>query len=157
MRKEHISTANYAAVIADLRTKRDEIDRTIAMLEAMMPRRAAAPSAPPVQPEAPGASESQPTVKATGNNGIGEACANIVRTHAGRELSTRDVTDLLITSGFEINTANPVNNVWSALNQRAKTAKDIERVGKKWRYAGRPEKVSLPAETAHMNGAANQV
>ena len=35
MQNEQISTANYAAVIADLRAKRDELDRTIRMLEAM--------------------------------------------------------------------------------------------------------------------------
>jgi hypothetical protein len=41
MRDEHISTEHYAAVIADLRAKRDELDRTIANLEAMqaMPKR----------------------------------------------------------------------------------------------------------------------
>ncbi|CCB64455.1 conserved protein of unknown function [Hyphomicrobium sp. MC1] len=44
MGTESISTANYAAVIADLRAKRDELDRTINMLEAMA--QVSSPAAP---------------------------------------------------------------------------------------------------------------
>ena len=151
MRDEHISTANYAAVIADLRAKRDEIERTIAILEAMagvapvVGRRAH----PPAEAVAPVASR---TATVSLNNGIGEACARIVRENAGAALSTREVTDRLIASGFRINAENPINNVWSALNHRVKVTGDIEQVDKRWRYVGGAEKAATP-EGARMNGA----
>jgi hypothetical protein len=55
-------------------------------------------------------------------------------------LSTRQVTDLLLGSGFRLETKNPTNNVHSALNHRSKVSGDVERVGSNWRYIGESEK-----------------
>jgi hypothetical protein len=144
MSTETISTANYAAVIADLRAKRAELDRTISMLEAManLPRSSQSVmlthtrtsdvlSGPII-----GISTSDHVVSGTGgNNGIGEAVANILKANPGRALSTREVTDLLLQSGFPQQTENPINNVWSALSHRSKVKKDVIREGKNWRFA----------------------
>ncbi|AGK57302.1 hypothetical protein HYPDE_28113 [Hyphomicrobium denitrificans 1NES1] len=159
MSTDSMSTANYAAVIADLRAKRDELERTISMLEAMAqlaPSGTAAVSQP-VRPvfvmdataDAPlGHFVSPP---ATGNTGIGDAVARILKDNQGRALSTREVTDLLLRSGFPQTTENPVNNVWSALSHRMKTKGDVAREGKNWRFA-RLEKAPQANSLQNMNG-----
>jgi hypothetical protein len=167
MRDEHVSTTNvittvttadYAAVIADLRAKRDEISRTIAMLEAMsqMPSDNRGPASEAHRPISPPptyrpAEPKAPQPNASGNNGIGDACARIVLAQDG-ELTTRQVMEQLIASGFELDDRkNPANNVWSALSHRVKVAGDIEKVGKNWR-AVRPSKGAQETVTP-MNGA----
>lgn len=141
MGNAQLSTANYSVVIADLRAKRDELDRTIALLEAMAGIAApvkAEEVAPPVRPAPPAPPKTSAPVpersketSSTPSVGIGEVCAKILR-EAREPLSTRDVTDRVLASGFEINTANPINNVWSALSHRMKVTKDITKSGRNW-------------------------
>lgn len=151
MRDEHISTANYAAVIADLRAKRDEIDRVIAALEGMILNRQVVLTAKRSEVPATVTSFEPKLPNGSGNNGIGEACARIV-IESGGELTTRQVADRLIASGFQLDDRkNPINNVWSALSNRTKVAGDIEKVGKNWRPSARPYKGHQ--EAAHLNGA----
>lgn len=166
MPSESISTANYLAVIEDLCAKRAELDRTIAMLRALAgivdtsaSATVAAPRdsvpkpdtvvvvAPVVQPK---------TIhNASGNTGIGDACARILRDHdAAGPLSTRQVLDLLVRSGFELNATNPINNVWSALDNRTKAKKDIRKIGRNWRYVGSEKPISTETVAAIPNGLA---
>jgi hypothetical protein len=156
---ESLSTANYAAVINDLRAKRDDIDRTIAMLEARVLEidPLARATARPVSSQQPLVAARQRTRPMPhGATGIGEACAKVLKDHEGSTLTTREVFDLVQQSGFVVNTANPMNNVWSALKHRTKSARDVQRVGKNWRYALRREKpASAPTEVAHVNGYDN--
>ncbi|ADJ25009.1 hypothetical protein Hden_3214 [Hyphomicrobium denitrificans ATCC 51888] len=165
MGSESISTASSAAVLADLRARRDELDRIIKGLEGIYgpvsvptpPAHLKQNTAPPTvasreiaktAPLAPALIATTPQARtATGNNGIGEACAKIVERHANKQgLSTRQVTDLLLESGFVLNTKNPTANVWSALDHRCKISGDVEKVGRNWR---KPEAVS----PAQVNGA----
>jgi len=154
MSTETISTANYAAVIADLRAKRAELDKTISMLEAManLPKPSQGMTltharTSDIFSSSPITGISDPAHSASGtgsNNGIGEAVAAILKAHQGRALSTREVTDLLLKSGFPQQTENPINNVWSALSHRSKVKKDVIREGKNWRFA-RIEKSASPS------------
>jgi hypothetical protein len=157
MATDSLSTANYLAVINDLRAKRDELDRTIAMLETMANVGSSSQTSELSPPRASSTPrlEFRPTTAGTNNNGIGESCANILREHGQhRPLTTRQVTDLLVQSGFEFKTANPVNNVWSALANRSKTKRDVEKVGTGcWRYI-RVGKGAMQAEGPIANGAA---
>ncbi len=150
---DSVSTANYDAVIADLTAKRDEFDRTISMLKALSPQERAA-SERPIQPAANVENErKEPISSNTGtNNGIGDACARILHTHAGEGLSTRQVTDLLLKSGFPIHSKTPMNNVWGALDHRSKTAKDIEKVGRQWRRVSKGNAKDGASRNAQMNG-----
>ncbi len=146
MPSENISTANYAAVVADLRTKRDELDRVISLLEAMAQinpasQETAAPKATVAASPQTTPSVSSPHADIKRSNvvgtGIGEKCMTILRDHGnGQPMSTRQVTDILLQSGFELNTKSPPNNVWSALSHRAKVSRDVERAGNKWVYIG---------------------
>ncbi len=156
MTDSHVSTANYSAVIADLRIKRAELDRTIAMLEAMANLGTVVQS----EPKAPmpvrevvrfpiaAAIEVVPAPSG-GNTGIGEACVQILM-DVGSALSTREITDMLGKTGFPLTMANPSNNVWSALNHRAKIRGDVVREGRNWRYFRGQEK---SPETPVLNGA----
>lgn len=145
MTDSHVSTANYAAVIADLRAKRDELNRTIAMLEAM-----ANLNSSPARAEAPKAHDPVPSSLPQGlgqgqkgaNTGIGEACAQILREH-GDSMSTREVTTALAEQGFSLTMANPTNNVWSALSHRSRTKGDVARDNGRWYYTGQTRKSSL--------------
>lgn len=146
MPSESLSTANYAAVIKDLRAKRDELNRTIAMLEAMA-------NIPATQAQAP-AVQRQPAIAT--NTGIGDACAKILE-HARGTMTTNEVFAALTANGFEFNTQNPVNNVWSALNHRTKVAGDVRKAGRgRWRYvAPTMEKPATPQfEMPQQNGLA---
>jgi hypothetical protein len=148
MPSDSLSTANYAAVIKDLRAKRDELDRTIKMLEAMA-------SIPANQPqEAPASRPPRERMPATtANTGIGDACARILEKAGGMPLSTREVYATLIKEGFEFNSDNPVNNVFSALSHRTK-AGDIEKAGRgRWRYSAPIEKQATH-QSPHQNGLA---
>lgn len=164
MPSESLSTANYTAVINDLREKRAEIDRrgaeidrAIALLETMVCGEAADIGplrAPLVQEDQSVPGDAPDDDKAASpllaaNIGLGEACLHVLRETKG-SLSTREVTTTLEQSGYQFGTKNPVNNVWSSLNYRAKQARDVVRIGKLWRYAPRGEKD--PRSDAEMNG-----
>lgn len=153
MTRESLSTANYAAVIKDLRSKRDEIDRAIATLEAMAPEsEVEKPNPVPSSPQ----HDTIPAVirKVHGATGIGDACASFLEANTNRLFSTREVLDALVDQGFSFATVNPMNNVWAALGHRWKSVGDVERRGKKWRH--RREKAPI-SEPAHMNGADHQI
>src|SRR5436190_23430785 len=93
------STAYYAAVIKDLRAKRDELDRLIVGLEKMISRTSPAS----MSPYAPPAASPSPT-------GIGEACVHVLR-RATAPMTTREVMEGVLADGFQINSDNPVNNI----------------------------------------------
>lgn len=124
MSHANLST-DYATVIADLRAKRDELDRTISMLETM-----AALSAPSQQRAT--SRTPSPQDEAAGS-GIGDACVQILK-QSNESLTTREVTERLLASGFPLQAPAPEKNVWSALDNRAKGKSDVEKVGKHWRY-----------------------
>ena len=178
MSEAHLSTANYSAVIADLRAKRDELDRAIELLEKVAAiqvslardagsvpvRRFRLPSPTVSRPSEPPAQSSKgntpipaPSPKAmpTPSVGIGEVCVKVLR-EAGKPLSTREVTDAVLATGFQINTANPVNNVWSALSHRMKaTRPDISRNGRDWVYSADYTEAELQTlgSDLEMNGS----
>jgi hypothetical protein len=143
MAHESPSTANYAAVIKDLRAKRDELDRAIAILESLSLLPVTETARVAVHVPAPSMRRpslvdyaraiEESSAHASGNNGIGEACVRVL-SEAGIALTTREVTERLGRSGFKFNTKNPVNNVWSALSNRSKTKKDIRRIGEGWLF-----------------------
>src|SRR5690242_9247613 len=157
---DSLSTANYSAVIKDLRAKRAEIDRAIALLETIAPAdadsaRGEPANAQPVEPavmggEEPIRSAKKPRRAPPAVNGLGEACVRILR-EAKRSLSTREVTTLVEQSGFQLSTKNPINNVWSALNYLAKLDREVARNGKLWRFVPTFEKGATTA-SAEMNG-----
>ena len=141
MRNDQISTESYATVIADLRAKRDELDRTIRMLEAMVQLESPSPTQTisPRPEKAADVARPRPA-KRRGppprSNGLGERCMRILRERSAETFSTRQVTDLVLEFGFRLETVNPTNNVFSALSHRAKVSGDVERVGSNWSYVG---------------------
>jgi hypothetical protein len=149
MGSDQVSTANYAAVIDDLRAKREELDRTISLLEAMSKVAAPQSSNQEIKKkiEEPAQSETETGDQSllepgtiSRSHGIGERCAAILRDQgAGKSLSTREVTDALFATGFNISAKNPTNNVWSALNHRSKVVGDVRREGNNWAYVRRPD------------------
>jgi hypothetical protein len=166
------STANYAAVILDLKAKRDELNRAISVLEAMtsQPPQEGRVAVGDLEPDSTRLTVAKAREVAEARSrrakeliptplpslGIGDACVHILRTRDGALLSTRQVTNLLLGGGFELNVLNPINNVWSALAHRARTKGDVERIGRNWRYAD-PEKPqasdAVEVERPHLNGA----
>jgi hypothetical protein len=159
MHSEQISTESYANVIADLEAKRDELDRIIRTLKAMSQLEPpATPTIVSTKPE-----KMLPISRPSGRRrvsrshysaGLGEECVRILRdcVQTGAAISTRQVTDLLLESGFELKTANPTNNVFSSLNHRAKVSGDVERVGSNWRFVS-PTKGAAPEDAQQMNGS----
>jgi hypothetical protein len=163
MSESHLSTANYAAVIADLRAKRDELDRTIAMLEAMVklsqPTQADNASRQPSDDSRKQSAQTlaqNPPTRASRrvgaiNTGIGDAVAQVLMEQS-RPLTTREVTDALAKTGFPLNMANPLNNVWSALDHRSKIRGDVIREGKAWRWNRPQDKGGLTTSLSSLNG-----
>jgi hypothetical protein len=137
MPSESLSTANYAAVIKDLRAKRDDLDRTIKMLEVM----AGIPANQPQEVAPPVIKRERLT---TASMGLGDACARVLEMARGMALNTREVYAALMKDGFEFSSDNPINNVFSALNHRTK-AGDVEKAGRgRWRYAEKQATHQLP-------------
>lgn len=138
MGSDSLSTANYAAVVADLRAKRDEIDRTIAFLEALggvsklvakvEDKVAVAPRPPTNQ-----AAHETPIQQLA----MGDASIAVLRAMS-RPLTSREIMESLQRRGYDFkNAANPVNNVNSALAHRAKVRGDVARHGTRyWSLVG---------------------
>lgn len=157
MPRESLSTANYAAVIKDLRAQRDEIDRTIAMLEKRARDIESGRSEPTLLVREDHPQRSPPKHRSrtvNGATGMGDACARFLEENEGKLFSTRDVLEALEERGFSFSTVNPMNNVWAALSHRWKSVGDVERRGKNWRF--RREKAASP-EPAQINGAEQHI
>lgn len=151
MRNDSLSTANYVAVINDLRCKRDEIDRLIHSLEAFI----AEPSAPPPTKNYMPISSPESVIRdanemrlATMN--IGEACVWVLE-HSDSPLTIREIAGKLTSAGFKINSADPIKNVSAALYHRKNTKKDVTKVGKGWQMVRGAEKAQPHAP---LNGMA---
>jgi hypothetical protein len=126
MSNDALSTANYAAVINDLLAKREEIDRTIALLRALgkasVPDEAPAPTRKlKLPPELVGVE-------------TGEASACMLRERAV-PMTNREIVDELTALGYK--KAKKTDNVNSALRYRADHEKDVVREGKYWRHVGK--------------------
>ena len=154
MPNDPISPAHTAAIIKDLRAKRDELDRAIAVLEAMYPAPAAEAAAE--QPATAAAERMTPSPLAApkpvfnwGSAGIGDACVMVLKAYEGRTLATREVKDILLREGFDLKSSNPLNSVWNALDNRCKVKRDIHKTEGGWRYGPPGEKPqALSAETS---------
>ena len=148
MPTESLSTADYAAVINDLRAKCAEIQRTIAFLEALSGVRAApAPSVPQEQ--------QRPSVTVAASPGLAglgqaDACVWLLR-KTGKPMTTREIADGLAAAGFKTLSTEPVNNVSAAMHHRSKRKGDVARDGKHWRLVtGKPANGEAMAT---LNGA----
>lgn len=114
----------YAIVIADLRAKRDELDRTIAMLEAM------SGGAVPHQ-----AKRVDPMSKAEADSGPGAYLGMSIADAARKLLASRrqpmnnaDIYAALTAGGLAMNSAEPLNTIGSVLTRRFHQVGDIVRV-----------------------------
>lgn len=135
----------YEVVLADLRAKRDEIDKLILSLEAFRPAPTIAlgtpaPTTPPPAPPVPmgrlfGAS-------------ILDASAAVIR-DKGAPMSNGDIAEAIQAGGLVMNSAEPANTVSSVLHRAWESGSDVVRVGrgmwglKEW-YPGRDMSKPLP-------------
>ena len=123
---------HYAAVIADLETKRAEIDRMIESLRAFAGVTATKglPIPAPVDRNFSITAYDNPTSKGS-FEGMGIADAAIeARRRKGSPAGNADIVELLTDGGVQIKSDQPLNVVGSILNRRYKDTGDIKRVGR---------------------------
>ncbi|WP_298215953.1 winged helix-turn-helix domain-containing protein [Acidocella sp.] len=127
----------YAAVLADLMRRRDEIDNAIRVIEAV--RGDGAGNAVTAAPEQP-ASESNQNGQFIGMS-IAEAAKLLLR-NKRKTLSSAEIVEGLIAGGLALTSAEPSNVIGSILTRRFYGPGDIVRVSrgqwglKEW-YPGR--------------------
>jgi HB1, ASXL, restriction endonuclease HTH domain len=132
MSKESQIVDPYEAVIADLESKRDQLNQTIQMLRAAQGLATvagvaapAAPTPPPSTTEGPGAFLGMT---------VADAAVRLLGLRK-TPLSNPEIVQAIRAGGVILNSAEPVNVVGSILNRRASTQGDIVRVGKTWGLA----------------------
>lgn len=141
----------YAAVIEDLRAKRDKIDQIIADLVELeakstnVPTKSATPL-PKVKPP-----------KEVAGMLPGDACVWLLR-EKGVPMTNREISDGLSAIGYK--KIKATDNVNSALRHRQANKHDVVRDGKTWRYVEILRSTSESAVAAveqYVNGNARHV
>jgi hypothetical protein len=152
MPSESLSTANYAAVIRDLRAKRDELDRAIAFLESVSGLAAVAPVSPTTQQSAVPEQTAAMARPELAGLSQADACIWLLR-KTGFPMTTRQIAEGLADAGYKTNATDPINNVSACLHHRSKGKADVVRDGKVWRLAEDKEP-RLPSKApTSLNGA----
>jgi hypothetical protein len=121
---------HYAAVLADLRAKRDEIDRAIKMIEGLASGGAVTVGIPGIQGNGMAAEEPGSFLGMT----IADAAAKLLAIRK-KALSNSDIVDAIRAGGVVLNSAQPINTVGTVLRRRQRDEGDIVRVGKMWGLA----------------------
>lgn len=140
MPSESATSDIYAAVLADLKAKRAQLDTTIATLEAIVGGALLPGIAPP-----PASAESQQPV----SEGPGWLLGMTIPEAAKKLLASRrqpmrnpDIAAAFKSGGLAMNSADPVNTIGSVLTRRFNEVGDVVKVGrgtwglKEW-YPGR--------------------
>ncbi len=147
MSDENPITDPYAVVIADLRARRDELDRMIAALEAMsaggmpQPAKRVGPIPPPEPESGPGAYLGM---------SIAEAARKLLASRR-EPMNNADIYAALTAGGLAMNSVEPMNTIGSVLTRRFHQVGDIVRVKrgvwglKEW-YPNRNFKQAKPGE-----------
>ena len=109
----------YEAVLADLRARRDQIDRAIKAIEAVK-------SVSPVEePRNAAPVRSDAFVGRT----VVEAAKELLAMH-GRPLKNAEIADGIMAGGVQLKSANPPNTVGAILMRRSKQVGDVSHVGR---------------------------
>jgi len=151
----------YAAVLADLRAKRDQIDQAIRTLEAVagdlssIARAPASAAAPAATPAALLKENNQ-----WGGDFLGMSIADATKkllASQRRAMSNTEIASALQVGGLVMNSADPINTVGSVITRRFAQVGDIVKVGrgiwglKEW-YPNRSFKPTSPKDALSSNG-----
>lgn len=137
----------YEAVLADLRTKRDEIDHVIRTLEGFKSGR---PTKAPLSVTAPSAEAPEAAFGPFVGMNIVDA-TSLLLARRGQPMQVVDIHADLKSGGLVMNSAEPVNVIGSVLARRFHAVGDIVRVGRgtwglaEW-FPGREFKRNIPPE-----------
>lgn len=123
-----MSNNAYSAVIADLKSKRDALNKMISDLEAL--------SSGGITPETESKQEdSEPAevlfdepAKTTQNDFLGKSIPDAtvtLLTQERRKMRTKEIAEALKAGGMEFSSGNPTNSVGSILNRRQKQHGDV--------------------------------
>lgn len=115
----------YEVVLADLRAKRDDIDRLIRSLEAFRPAGLATPAAPTAPPPKAPPAFGGPLQGLSIVDG-----AQSVLKERGAPMGNGDIADAIQAGGLAMNSAEPANTVSSVLHRAWENGGDIVRVGR---------------------------
>ena len=109
----------YERVIADLRARRDQIDRAISAIEVVK-------SVSPIE-------EPRNAVPMRSNAFLGrtvvEAAKELLAAH-GRPLRNAEIAEGIMAGGVQLKSANPANTIGAILMRRWKQVGDVSRVGR---------------------------
>jgi HB1/ASXL restriction endonuclease-like protein with HTH domain len=166
MAEEKQAPDAYSAVIADLKSRRNEIDKTIAMLEAL--RHGVGPrSAPPSliggasdSTQAHAATEIVETAGAFLGMSIVNAAKKLLAMRK-RTMSNPEIARELMAGGLVLTSAEPANVIGSVLSRRFNQVGDVVKVGrgiwglKEW-YPGRNFKQLGKTVTLMSNAETNK-
>lgn len=145
MISEKLSLDPYEAVLADLRAKRDQIDQTIGLLEAM--RTGSAPARSMDFSADVGANGIVETAGMFLGMSIADAAKKLLNQRK-RTMGNAEIASELKSGGLVMTGADPLNVVGSVLTRRFNNVGDIVRVGrgvwglKEW-YPGRTFKPTM--------------
>ena len=146
----------FAAALAELRARRDQIDQAIRTIEALGPlamqpsRGAAVDAGPATTPTAP--QNETPATRPGDFLGmsIADAAKKLLASQR-RAMSNPEIANALIAGGLVMNSAEPANTVGSVVTRRFAQIGDIVKVGrgvwglKEW-YPNRSFKPTSPKE-----------
>ena len=116
---------HYAIVLADLKSKRDQLDQAIAAIEAIRGGGSSSGSTP--------VKESPPSPSAAIETGafLGLSIAEAVKKLLGirkRQLTNSEILTEFKTGGFHMSSVDPINTIGAVLTRRFKETGDIVRV-----------------------------
>lgn len=114
----------YEAVLADLRTKRDQLDQAIAMIEAVRSGGATAG----VQPSGSGSAPAEGPGAFLGMT-IVDAAKKLLATRR-QPLKNPDIAAAFKSGGLVLQSAEPANTIGSVLTRRANEVGDVVRIGR---------------------------
>lgn len=125
----------YAAVIADLRAKRDQIDQALKVLEALTGEGAAIPNIPAqphqsagVQPMPNGSNE--PIAPGAFHGMSIPTATKKLLLMRKRAMGNQEIVDALVAGGLHLTSASPINTVGSILGRQYREGGDIVRIGR---------------------------
>lgn len=127
MSTESQAVDHYAAVLADLRAKRDQIDQAIQVIEAL---RGGAPAPTAQKASAPiGAGDDVDGPGAFLGMTIADAAKKLLASRR-RTMSNAEITAAFKQGGLALTSADPINTVGSVLTRRFNQVGDIVKMGR---------------------------
>jgi hypothetical protein len=162
MSTENMPQNAYAAVLADLRAKRAEIDNTIRILEGMagLNRADGSDTAQPVSMEGGPAEQGDDEAGAYLGMSITDAAKKLLGKRK-RAMANPEIARELMAGGLALTSADPVNTVGSVLTRRFNQVGDVVRVArgtwglKEW-YPNRTFKPAAKASETAQAAASEQ-